>query len=56
MDERKQYGKLSVLEPVGVTRHYPKKSTILFQGEVPASVMVLRSGIVKVYGITGDGD
>ncbi|QQS69239.1 Crp/Fnr family transcriptional regulator [Candidatus Saccharibacteria bacterium] len=56
MDERKQYGKLSVLEPVGVTRHYPKKRTILFQGEVPASVMVLRSGIVKVYGITGDGD
>lgn len=56
MDERKKFGKLSLLEPLGVLRHFPKKSTILFQGEVPTSVMILRSGIVKVYGITGDGD
>lgn len=56
MDERKKFGKLSLLEPVAVVRHFPKKSTILFQGEVPNSVMLLRSGIVKVYGITGDGD
>jgi CRP/FNR family cyclic AMP-dependent transcriptional regulator len=56
MDERKRFGKLSLLEPAGVLRHFPKKSTILFQGEVPSSVMVLRSGIVKVYGITSDGD
>lgn len=56
MDERKQFGKLSILESVAVVRRYPKKRTILFQGEVPTSVLVLRSGIVKVYGITSDGD
>lgn len=56
MDERKQFGKLTLLEPCGVVRRYAKKQTILFQGEVPTSVMVLRTGIVKVYGITADGD
>lgn len=56
MDERKKFGKLTQLESAAVVRRYPKKSTILFQGEVPKSVMVLRSGIIKVYGITGDGD
>lgn len=56
MDERKQFGRLSILEPVSVVRRYPKKRTILFQGEVPASALLLRSGIVKVYGITADGD
>ncbi len=56
MNERQRFGKLSLLEPFAMTRHYPKKRTILFQGEVPTSVMVLRSGIVKVYGITADGD
>ena len=56
MDERTQFGSLALLEPVAVVRKFPKKSTILFQGEVPANVMLLRSGIIKVYGITGDGD
>jgi CRP/FNR family transcriptional regulator, cyclic AMP receptor protein len=28
----------------------------LFQGEIPRSVMVLQSGLVKVYGITTGGD
>ena len=56
MDERKKFGKLSLLEPVAVVRHFSKKSTILFQGEVPSNVMLLRSGIIKVYGITADGD
>lgn len=56
MDERKQFGRLTVFEPQAVIRRFPKKHTILFQGEVPPSVSILRSGIVKVYGITDDGD
>lgn len=56
MDERKRFGKLTLFEPLGNLRQYPKKSTILFQGEVPDSVLLLRNGLVKVYGITGDGD
>ncbi|QQS20082.1 Crp/Fnr family transcriptional regulator [Candidatus Saccharibacteria bacterium] len=56
MDERKQYGALKLLEPHGVVRNYLKKRTILFQGEVPTNVLVLRKGIIKVYGITADGD
>jgi CRP/FNR family transcriptional regulator len=56
LDERKLFGRLTILQPLGVTRHYPKKSTIIFQGEEPHSVLIIRSGIVKVYGITSDGD
>lgn len=40
----------------GVTRQFAKKRTVLFQGEIPRSVMVLQSGLVKVYGITTGGD
>lgn len=56
LDERKLFGKLTVLEPLGVTRRYPKKHTIVFQGERPQSVLIIKSGIVKAYGITADGD
>jgi CRP/FNR family transcriptional regulator len=44
------------LSAQGVTRQYAKKRTILFQGEIPRSAMVLQSGLVKVYGITTSGD
>ena len=56
LDERKLFGKLTILQPLGVTRRYPKKRTIIFQGETPRSVYILKSGIVKVYGITSEGD
>lgn len=56
MDESKKFGKLALFDPIGVRKQYGRKSTILFQGEVPAQVMLLRNGLVKVYGITGDGD
>ena len=56
MDERKKFGKLKLFEPIAAVRHFPKKTTILFQGEVPDSVLLLRNGLVKVYGITSDGD
>lgn len=55
LDERKMFGKLTILEPASIVRRYPKKRTILFQGETPKSVQIIRSGIVKVYGITSDG-
>ncbi len=55
LDERKMFGKLTLIEPASIVRRYAKKRTILFQGETPKSVHTIRSGIVKVYGITGDG-
>ncbi|MCA9327024.1 Crp/Fnr family transcriptional regulator [Candidatus Saccharibacteria bacterium] len=55
-DERKLYGKLVVLESKGVVHRFPKKQTIIFQGDVPGGVHIIKSGLVKVYGITSDGD
>jgi CRP/FNR family transcriptional regulator len=56
MEERLKYGAFRHLQSKGVTRQFVKKRTILFQGEVPRSAMVLMSGLVKVYGITNGGD
>jgi CRP-like cAMP-binding protein len=56
MEERVKFGAFRSLQQLGVTRQYAKKRTILFQGEIPRSLMVLQSGLVKVYGITTSGD
>lgn len=56
LDERKLFGKLTLLQSLGVMRRFSKKRTIIFQGEKPQSVYILKSGIVKVYGITSEGD
>jgi len=56
MEERLKFGNFKNLQSVGVTRQFAKKRTILFQGEIPSSVLVLASGLVKVYGITTGGD
>jgi CRP-like cAMP-binding protein len=56
MEERLKFGAFKTLQTAGVTRQFAKKRTILFQGEIPRSVMVLESGLVKVYGITTGGD
>jgi CRP-like cAMP-binding protein len=56
MEERLKFGAFKDLQSVGVTRQYAKKRTVLFQGEIPRSAMVLQSGLVKVYGITISGD
>jgi len=56
MDERQKFGAFQPLQSAGVVRQFAKKRTILFQGEVPQSVMVVQSGLVKVYGITTSGD
>jgi CRP/FNR family cyclic AMP-dependent transcriptional regulator len=47
---------LKALQQHGISRRYAKKRTVLFQGEIPRSVMALESGLVKVYGITASGD
>lgn len=51
-----KFGHLQKLVPIGVRRHYTKKRTILFQGEIPRAVMILQKGLIKVYGITTSGD
>lgn len=56
MDEAQKFGAFQRFVDQGVIRQYPKKRTILFQGEVPRSVLVVKKGIVKVYGITSGGD
>lgn len=56
MEERLRFGAFRGLQSAGVNRQFAKKRTILFQGEIPRSVMVLESGLVKVYGITTAGD
>ena len=56
MEERLKFGAFRHLQSAGVTRQFAKKRTILFQGEIPRSAMVLESGLVKVYGITTGGD
>jgi CRP-like cAMP-binding protein len=56
MEERLKFGAFKNLQSAGVTRQFAKKRTVLFQGEIPRSVMVLQSGLVKVYGITTSGD
>lgn len=56
MEERVKFGAFKGLQSAGMTRQYAKRRTILFQGEIPRSVMILQSGIVKVYGITASGD
>jgi len=56
MEERLKFGAFKHLRETGMTRNYARKRTILFQGEIPRSVMILESGLVKVYGITTSGD
>lgn len=56
MSATAKFGLLQKLVPLGVVRRYARKRTILFQGEVPQSVMLLQKGLVKVYGITSTGD
>ncbi len=51
-----KFGAFKSLQGAGVIRQYAKKRTILFQGEIPRSAMVLMNGLVKVYGITTSGD
>ena len=56
MTEHDAFGLLRKLVPIGVRRQFAKNRTILFQGEIPRTVYILQSGIVKVYGITSSGD
>lgn len=56
MEDRLKFGAFKHLQSQGVVRQFSRKRTILFQGEVPRSAMVLQSGLVKVYGITNGGD
>lgn len=56
MASSERFGLLHKLVPLGIKRHYPKKRTILFQGEIPRAVLLLQKGLVKVYGITSTGD
>lgn len=47
---------LHMLKPHGTFRTITKDGNVLFQGEVPRSVMIVRSGVVRAYTITSGGE
>jgi CRP-like cAMP-binding protein len=47
---------LRELKPAGSFRTIAKDGNVLFQGEVPRYVMVVRSGIIRAYTITSGGE
>lgn len=47
---------LHELKPVGTFKTVAKGGNVLFQGEIPRSVMMVRSGIVRAYTITSTGE
>lgn len=56
METKQRFGHLEALSSRGILRQFQKGRTILFQGEVPRSVLALKKGMIKVYGITSNGD
>ena len=56
MDIKQKFGYLEAYAPKAVIRQYQKGRTIFFQGEVPRSVLIVKKGLIKVYGITSGGD
>lgn len=44
------------LKPHGTVRTVKKGSNVLFQGEVPRQVMIIRSGVIRAYTITTTGE
>lgn len=47
---------LRELKPQGSFRTITKGGNVLFQGEIPRHVMVVRSGIIRAYTITSTGE
>lgn len=44
------------LKQLGMVREVKKGQTVLYQGEVPRSIYVLESGVVRSYAITGNAE
>ena len=47
---------VTLLEPHSTTRSMRKRSIVLFQGEIPREVYIVKSGIVKSYTIASTGE
>lgn len=47
---------LKELKPVGSFKTISKGGNVLFQGEIPRAVMVVRSGVIRAYTITSGGE
>jgi len=47
---------LRELKPLGSFRTITKGGNVLFQGEIPRHVMIVRSGIIRAYTITSGGE
>ncbi len=47
---------LPYLKPSATVRRIKKGGNILFQGEIPRSVMIVRDGVIRAYTITSSGE
>jgi len=47
---------LLYLKPHATLRRIKKGGNVLFQGEIPRSVMIVRDGVIRAYTITSSGD
>lgn len=47
---------LHELKPLGSFKTIMKDGNVLFQGEVPRNVMIVRSGVIRAYTITSGGE
>ncbi len=47
---------LHELKPLGSFKTISKGGNVLFQGEIPRSVMIVRSGVIRAYTITSGGE
>lgn len=47
---------LGAIKQYGTVRTFKKGANVLFQGEIPRGVMIVRSGVVRAYTITSTGE
>lgn len=47
---------IRTVEPHATVRFIKKRAVLFYQGEIPRHAQIIRSGLVKVYTITGSGE
>lgn len=47
---------LKAVEPIARERSFSKRSVIIYQGEIPLTAYIVRSGIIKAYNINSAGN
>ena len=47
---------ITALKPLGILKTIKKDGNLMFQGEIPRRVIIVRSGVIRAYTITSSGD